>query len=120
MTSAAILKRLEALESRKRNTYVAPKPPPLSLYIVALVAGKWQAHESPADAYHRGVGCQNAAEFHKLSAERVAERHRKAWGRICKRRGIDPETLQPWDAAARKFKKLDKAGIVPDATWGAA
>jgi hypothetical protein len=89
----------------------------LALYIVAFFGGKYDAVQSPFTNYHRALGCERASDFHKLTFEQVAERHRKSWERICKRRGIDPETLQPWDAAVRMFKKLDKAGIVPAESW---
>jgi hypothetical protein len=56
------------------------------------------------------LGCQSALEFHSLTSEQVAERHDKAWARICKRRGIDSTTLQPWDKVDKMLKKLDRAG----------
>jgi hypothetical protein len=85
-----LLARLEALENRKQNVYVPPPPIPLAMYLVAFFAGKWQPHESPADAYHRGLGLERATQFHALTSEEVAERHRTAFARICRRRKIDP------------------------------
>jgi hypothetical protein len=90
------------------------------MYLVAFFAGRWQPHESPVDAYCRGIGgCQNGAEFRSLSPDEVSERHAKAWERMCKRRGIDPVTLQPWDKVEKMLKKLDRAGIVPAESWAA-
>jgi hypothetical protein len=119
MTSAAIIKRLEALEARRQDTYVAPKPPSLALYIVAYFGGKFDPVQSPFGNYAAALGCASAAAFHKLSADEIAERHAKAWQRICRRRGIDPQTLEPWPKAEKMLRQLSKAGLpIPAENWG--
>jgi hypothetical protein len=112
-----ILERLEALEARRQNVYVPPKPPALSLYLVGFFGGKYDANASPFENCYRAIGCVNANQFYAL--EQVSERHRAAWTRICKRRGIDSVTLQPWDKVEKMLKKLDRAGIVPAEGWAA-
>jgi hypothetical protein len=53
----------------------------------------------------------------KLTAEERRERHRAAFARICKQRKIDPMTLEPWAKFERMLRRLDRAGIVPAASW---
>jgi hypothetical protein len=113
----SILARIEALEGLQRTAYKPPPPVPLSLYIVALFAGKWQPHESPADAYHRALGCENVADFHKLTPEELHGRHRAAFACICRRRGIDSATLEPREKFLALMKKLHRAKIAPAASW---
>ena len=118
---SALERRVAVLESRKCNTYVSPPPIPLSMYLVALFAGRWQPHESPATAYHRALGCENVADYHKLTAEDRHERHRNAMRKIFRRRGVDLDTASPGeiDAVLMKLvKKLAKSGMpVPDSSW---
>jgi hypothetical protein len=96
--SAALERRVAVLEGERRDAYVPPPPVPLSLYIVGYFGGRFDVNASPCENYYRALGCENANEFSKLDAEQVAERHRAAWERICRRRQIDPVTLEPWDA----------------------
>jgi hypothetical protein len=131
VTNRTILKRLEALEQRKRDVYVPPPPIPLGLYIVGFFGGHYTPLQSPRENYALAIAGREKGDgdddfwrasairrFDKLSPAEVAERHRKAWERICRRRGIDPATLEPWTKAERMFKALDKGTRVPAASWG--
>jgi hypothetical protein len=115
-----ILRRLEKLESRLRTAYKQPAPVPLAFYLIGYFSTTYDPMQSPFLNYAIALGCQSALEFHSLTAEQVAERHRTAWARICRRRKIDPATLEPRERFDRLLKQLDKAGIVPAKTWEAA
>jgi hypothetical protein len=115
-----ILRRLEKLESRQRSAYKPPSPVPLALYLIGYFSTTYDPTQSPFLNYATALGCQSGLEFHSLTSEQLTERHRAAWERICRRREIDPDTLQPWDKVERMLRKLDRARIVPAKTWGAA
>jgi hypothetical protein len=117
MKADILRRRIEKIESRQRGAYKPPPPVPLSLYIVGYFGGRFDANASPCENYYRALGCESANDYHALAPEERAERHRAAWERLCRRRQIDPETLQPWERFGRLLRKLDKAKIVPAASW---
>jgi len=126
-----VLKRIEALEARKLNTYVPPPPIPLGLYIVGFFGGYYTPVQSPRENYALAIAGREKGDgdddlwrasairrFDKLSAEQVAERHQNAWDRLFRKRKIDPVTLEPWGKVQKMLKQLDKAGIMPEASGG--
>jgi hypothetical protein len=117
MNKSDVLRRIEKLEQRQSTAYKPAPPVPLSMYLVGYFSTTYDPTQSPFLNYATALGCQSALEFHSLTSEQIADRHRAAWERICRRRKIDPDTLQPWDKVERMLRKLDKAGIVPAASW---
>jgi hypothetical protein len=75
MNRTAIL-RIESLQARKATEYKPAPPPPLSAYIVGYFGGRYDAKASQFENYSHALGCQSGLEFHSLTAEQVAERHR--------------------------------------------
>ena len=63
-------------------------------------------------------GARAGSRLFPLTPEQVRERHKAAIARTFKKRGIDPQTLQPWPKVERMFKKLAQAGMpVPAESW---
>ena len=85
----ALLTRLEKLEAKQRDAKrAAPKPPPISVYLLAYFGNNHNPIESPAGNYARALGCETSTDFHALTPEQVAERHAKALERLLKRRKL--------------------------------
>jgi hypothetical protein len=99
------LETVEAARARRQAQAKAASPPPLSCYLIAYFGGHYDPIESPAMNYARGLGLSKATDLAGLTSEQRHERHRAAFARICKRRKIDPATLQPWPAFERKSRQ---------------
>jgi hypothetical protein len=103
MMNRQLLKRLEALESRKRDDYKPPAKPPLGWYFAGSFSGKYDPVASPFENFYRAIGCERPSDFHALTAEQVQERLDQVLAWIFKRRKIDsPEKLE---ALVRKMQK---------------
>jgi hypothetical protein len=96
---------------------MSPSPPSTAWYHPEVRRAPERNPVAVRELLPRGLGCASANEFYKLTTEEVNERNRAAFTRLCKRRKIDPDTLQPWDKVEKMLKKLDRADIVPAESW---
>jgi hypothetical protein len=85
--------RVARLERRCPVEVTPSPPPPLAPYLIAFHVGKWQRHESPAEAYHRALG---VFQFGSLNIDALNERHMAALRRIFADRSVDLDSA-PWE-----------------------
>ena len=116
-----LVARLEKLEARKKDVYVPPPVAPFKRVLGGLF--RRPVPSAPVACYELRprLGLRVRDRLPQLDARATGRPpHAKAVERICRRRRIDPISLEPRDKFERMLKQISKSGLpIPAESWAA-